>query len=346
MGIFSQWTRRGVCVGTVLFVVGCASQSRAPIVDRGATGTATTSAASGSSSVRNKVALPPRSERDWRPAYHIVQKGDTLYSIALEYGFDYKEIAEWNSLADPNVILIGQQLRLTAPVGWQPNTSTSYAGASTSVTTMPLGGGDAAIVARPVVVAVGTIPLKTEPKALKQVYSGSSEAATSSSKSVVAIRPAVSSRPAPPVSSSPPVVASNSVKPEAVATSGDGEELVRWSWPTDGKVIATFNEAASIKGIDIGGKTGQPVLAAAEGKVVYSGSGLRGYGKLVILRHNKTYLSAYAHNDQILVKEGQAVTRGQKIAEMGNTGSDQVKLHFEIRQLGKPVDPQKYLPSR
>ena len=114
--------------------------------------------------------------------------------------------------------------------------------------------------------------------------------------------------------------------------------------PTIGKLISGFSESDNRKGVDIGGERGQAVVASASGKVVYSGSGLRGYGKLIIIKHNKTYLSAYAHNDQVLVKEGQTITRGQKIAEMGNTDTDQVKLHFEVRRFGKPVDPAKYLP--
>ena len=118
-----------------------------------------------------------------------------------------------------------------------------------------------------------------------------------------------------------------------------------WIWPASGKTVGTYGESGN-KGVDIAGKTGDPVLAAADGKVVYSGTGLRGYGKLVILKHNATYLSAYAHNQTILVKEGQSVTKGQKIAEMGNSDTDQVKLHFEVRRQGKPVDPLKYLPPR
>jgi lipoprotein NlpD len=125
----------------------------------------------------------------------------------------------------------------------------------------------------------------------------------------------------------------------------DDEDRVNWSWPVSGKVVAAYSEAANLKGIGIGGKAGQPVLASAAGKVVYAGSGLRGYGKLVIIKHNKTYLSVYAHNSEILVKEGQTVSKGQKIAEMGNTDADQVKLHFEIRRQGKPVDPLRYLPA-
>lgn len=115
-------------------------------------------------------------------------------------------------------------------------------------------------------------------------------------------------------------------------------------WPATGKVIAGFSDSANLKGIDIAGKSGQPVVASAAGRVVYAGTGLRGYGKLIIVKHNSTYLSAYAHNRDILVKEGQQVGKGQKISEMGDTDADQVKLHFEIRRLGKPVDPVKYLP--
>ena len=115
-------------------------------------------------------------------------------------------------------------------------------------------------------------------------------------------------------------------------------------WPAKGKVIGSFSETANLKGIDIAGTAGQPVFASAAGTVVYAGTGLRGYGKLIIIKHNKTYLSAYAHNRDILVKEGQSVTKGQKIAEMGNTDTSDVKLHFEIRRLGKPMDPARYLP--
>ena len=116
-------------------------------------------------------------------------------------------------------------------------------------------------------------------------------------------------------------------------------------WPANGVLIAGFDEAKN-KGLDFAGKAGDPVLAAGDGKVVYSGSGLRGYGNLVILKHNNTYLTAYAHNQTLLVKEDQSVTKGQRIADMGSSDSDRVKLHFEIRRQGKPVDPLKYLPPR
>ena len=114
--------------------------------------------------------------------------------------------------------------------------------------------------------------------------------------------------------------------------------------PPKSRVVAGFSETANLKGIDIAGKEGEAVVASAPGKVVYAGSGLRGYGKLIIIKHNKTYLSAYAHNKEILVKEGEQVKKGQKIAEMGSSDADSVKLHFEIRRLGKPMDPARYLP--
>ena len=145
----------------------------------------------------------------------------------------------------------------------------------------------------------------------------------------------------PPASAANPPNASTPTN--NLANSDSAEETVSFQWPTRGNVLAGFDEVKN-KGIDIAGKAGDPVLAAADGKVVYAGSGLRGYGNLVILKHNNTYLTAYAHNQSLLVKEDQAIKRGQKIAEMGNSDADQVKLHFEIRRQGKPVDPAKYLP--
>jgi lipoprotein NlpD len=166
--------------------------------------------------------------------------------------------------------------------------------------------------------------LKTGPKAMKLPYSEENLA--------MLLRQA----PLPPrlelLPSSPPGAVEES-------------DRVDWIWPASGRVLAGFSEATN-KGVDIFGKIGDPVYASASGRVVYSGTGLRGFGKLVIIKHNQTYLSAYAHNSNIFVKEGQNVAKGQKIAEIGNTDSPQVKLHFEIRRLGKPVDPLKFLPER
>ena len=149
--------------------------------------------------------------------------------------------------------------------------------------------------------------------------------------------------PAKPAASAPVAAASAPAAP--VASGGNGDEDVNWIWPASGTLVAGFDEAKN-KGLDISGKSGDPVLASADGRVVYSGAGLRGYGNLIILKHNNTFLTAYAHNQTLLVKEDQSVKKGQKIAEMGNSDADRVKLHFEIRRQGKPVDPAKYLPPR
>jgi len=149
---------------------------------------------------------------------------------------------------------------------------------------------------------------------------------------------------APAKAASAPAAPATKPASAAVATTG-GDDDVAWIWPGKGSVIAEFDDVKN-KGVDISGSAGDPVLAAADGKVVYAGAGLRGYGNLIILKHNNTYLSAYAHNQTLLVKEDQAVKKGQKIAEMGSTDSDKVKLHFEVRRQGKPVDPLKYLPAK
>jgi lipoprotein NlpD len=158
----------------------------------------------------------------------------------------------------------------------------------------------------------------------------------------VVTRPVTSSGTAPLPTSPASSAAAAKPSPEASAT---GDDRVDWSWPVNGPVLAGFDEVKN-KGLDLGGAAGESVLAAADGKVVYVGEGLRGYGKLIILKHNNTYLTAYAHNQALLVKEDQSVRKGQKIAEMGSSDTDRVKLHFEVRRQGKPVDPAKFLPAR
>ena len=152
---------------------------------------------------------------------------------------------------------------------------------------------------------------------------------------------AAASGPRPAVSAA----ASTAHAATAPTASSGGDEDVGWIWPAQGAVIAGFDDAKN-KGVDIGGKAGDAVVASADGRVVYAGAGLRGYGNLIILKHNNTFLTAYAHNQTLLVKEDQTVKKGQKIAEMGNSDADRVKLHFEIRRQGKPVDPAKYLPAK
>ncbi|MEI8029351.1 MAG: peptidoglycan DD-metalloendopeptidase family protein [Comamonadaceae bacterium] len=143
----------------------------------------------------------------------------------------------------------------------------------------------------------------------------------------------------------PATVAPTAAASAAATVAANADEEMGWIWPTNGAVLAGFDEIKN-KGLDIGGSAGDPVLAAADGRVVYVGAGLRGYGNLIILKHNNTYLSAYAHNQTLLIKEDQSVRKGQKIAEMGSSDTDRVKLHFEVRRQGKPVDPVKYLPVR
>lgn len=174
-------------------------------------------------------------------------------------------------------------------------------------------------------------------------------AANRQTKPVIAQNPtpantSASNTPTPTASSAPTSSASNAA-PSASAPVNVSDDGMIFAWPHPGPVLAGFDEAKN-KGLDFAGKAGDPVLAAGDGKVVYAGSGLRGYGNLVILKHNNTYLTAYAHNQTLLVKEDQSVTKGQRIADMGSSDSDRVKLHFEIRKQGKPVDPAKLLPVR
>jgi lipoprotein NlpD len=210
------------------------------------------------------------------PGYYRVKKGDTLARIALDHGQAPRDVAQWNTAANPNfnpnVIEVGDLVLIRAPAG-----------------------------------------SKTAKVADKKPAADKADV------------PAAAPAPATEVS-----------KPEVVAEPG-----IRLSWPAKGKVSAEFNETN--KGIDIAGKVGEPVLAASEGKVVYAGNSLRGYGNLVIIKHDNTYLTAYAHNSKLLVKEGDAVRKGQKIAEMGDTDTTSAKLHFELRVNGKPVNPTPYL---
>ena len=173
--------------------------------------------------------------------------------------------------------------------------------------------------------------------------SATAAAAVAADKGVVT-RPVASSGPASPAEAPAAVAAPNPPAAAPAAPIAPGGTIA-FAWPASGAVLAGFDEAHN-KGVDIGGKAGDPVQAAADGRVVYAGAGLRGYGNLIILQHNKTFLTAYAHNQKLLVKEDQTVQRGQKIAEMGSSDADRVKLHFEIRREGKPVDPLKYLPAR
>lgn len=295
-----------VMVTAVSLLAGCATPRPAPVVDRLPQSGAGKPSAKPAPSAR---AAQPVDQP--RPETYTVKAGDTLYSIALEFGLDYRELAGWNNI-DPARIRIGQQLRLSPPRGAVATPLRTPGG---TVETQPLDGGRAA--------AGGA---RTEPRGVRVPYSDQAYTQMSGVK------------PEPAVAAKPEPQAQSESKPAAAV--GDD---VDWIWPVSGKVVTPFNETSS-KGIGIAGKAGQPVVAAGPGRVIFSGTGIRGLGKLIVIKHNEKFLSVYAHNRELLVKEGQTVTRGQRIAEMGDTDTDQVKLHFEIRRLGKPIDPATLLP--
>lgn len=344
----------------VLLLAGCATQqpTSAPVIER----TPTPKKATPSTSAKK----PAPAEKDWRPDAYTVKKGDTLYSLGLEFGYDHKEIAQWNNIQPPYRIYVGQVLKLKDPKAITTTASAVQPAPATAapadpdapvVTPLKL---ESAPVARPLdgsappsttvpVVKSDVIPVLTEPKAIKEPYSVQAMTVTP------ATQPAATKPTAPATAEKPAATETPRTEPSKLESAKSGstpekptaaadDENVDWAWPAKGKVLAGYSDGGN-KGIDIAGELGQPVYAAAPGKVVYSGTGLRGYGKLIIIKHNKTYLSAYAHNSQLLVKEGQAIAKGQKIAEMGDSDTDRVKLHFEIRKLGRPVDPAKYLPE-
>lgn len=255
------WARTFVIVGLAAVMAACTSTriGRAPVETR---------------------ELPRASAEPVAAGQYRVQPGDTLRRIGSLYNQDWKDLARWNSLPNPDNLEVGQILRVTPPNG-------------TAVAAAPEDNG-------------------------------------------VVVNPVQAGSPAP-------TQATETAKEEAKPASSDADR-VAFIWPAKGSVVSNYNEDTN-KGIGIAGKVGDPVVAAADGRVVYAGSGLRGYGNLVILKHNTTYLTAYAHNQALLVREDQVVKQGQRIAEMGSSDADRVKLHFEVRRLGKPVDPTAYLPK-
>lgn len=284
---------------------------------------------------------------------YLVAKGDTLYSIAFRNGVDFRDLAQWNQIAEPYTIWPGQRLMLSptqvatahgaprpagspAPAvagqGVPPQASTSVAGAPVFEPVAP-GAAQAgtSVVPAPQVPAAGQSP---------------TSASTTSSPAPVAAASAgvvpVAGVPTPVPAAVPPPAAPAALPPAASrAVSG-----LAWRWPAEGSVGRRFKSGDPIPGIEIVGKGGEPVRAAADGVVVYSGNGLVGYGELVIIKHSDSLLSAYGHNRKRLVKEGQRVTAGQQIAEMGSTGAARDGLEFQIRKDGNPVDPLGYLPPR
>ena len=303
VSLFSRPLRAaGLWIGlAVSLAAGCSSPTRqAPVVERQpaaaqAPQLSSAPVASPTKPVSKATATPADRAGEGRAASYVVKRGDTLYSIALDHGQDYRELAAWNRLEDINLIKVGQVLRVLPPEATQA--------------------APVAMATAPEVKPLNATPLPPVAARTESASDGKSDAKPDGrSDSRVEARPS------------------------------DGG-AIQWAWPSSGPMIEGFQEGKN-KGVDLSGKAGDPVAAAAEGKVVYAGSGLRGYGNLVIIKHNADFLSAYAHNSKLLVKEGESVKRGQRIAEMGSSDADRVKLHFEVRRRGTPVDPQKFLPDR
>lgn len=290
----------------VLLVAGCASTPPAPVEDRSTGGRARASANS----------VQPRSTG----AVHRVQRGDTLYSIAFRNGLDYRELARINGIGPSYTIYVGQELRLDARPAPPPVSVASKpavaapAPGRTGPTSKPLPTTSAPLNAAPIAAVPTTAPATVAPPIPSQ-------------PSATPGKPVVGTAPAP-----------------QTAAAGGG---VNWRWPADGQRISGYVAGDQTKqGIDIAGKAGDPVRAAADGEIVYSGNGLIGYGELIIVKHNASLLSAYGHNRRRLVQEGDKVKAGQQIAEMGSSSASRDMLHFEIRRNGKPVDPLGFLPAR
>jgi lipoprotein NlpD len=318
---------------TVLLVGGCASDGPAPVEDRSLDGPQ--HVVTGAAGERRPA--PTSADR------YRVERGDTLYSIAFRHGVDYRELAGWNGITAPYTIYVGQELRVTAtarastpraPAATRPPSTTVVASGSASVpaptSTAP---------SRPTAADVPK-PTPFEPVAA-QPPSPPKETATAPT-TATPVAPIVASTPAAPTVETPKPSAAP-LPAEPVLPAGE----VGWRWPADGQVVGTYAAGDQTRqGIDIAGKAGDPVRAAADGAVVYSGNGLIGYGELIIIKHNPSFLSAYGHNRKRLVKEGDRVKAGQVVAEMGSSSASRDSLHFEIRRNGKPANPVDYLPRR
>ena len=253
----------------------------------------------------SKPATPPAARPAIPPSTggtYTVKKGDTLYSIALEHGADYRDVAQWNGLDDPTKLSVGQQLRV------RPAQAAQGTGGVQIGMARGAGRPDSRPLQPPGPQGANDGGPKTDPKAQRLPYSKENAA------TIARAEPALK------------------------------EEAMQFVWPAKGKVIAGFSEPRS-KGIDIDGKIGDPIVAAAPGRVTYIGNGIPGLGKLIVIKHENGFITVYAHNKEIVVKEQQTVTRGQKIAVLGATDSERPKLHFQIRKGSAPVDPMRYLPA-
>lgn len=247
----------------------------------------------------------------WRPAEHRVQPGETLYAIAWRYGLNYPLLGAWNNLSPPYLIKVGQRLSLHPLVQSRSNTKPLPA---------------TKFKPQPPQKEISQTPIT---QATRPRWQWPSRGSVSNTKST----PATKIKPQPPQKevSQTPITAAN---------------LAGWQWPSQGSVTKEYSSAhGGNNGINISGRLGQPIFASNKGTVVYAGNGLRQYGNMIIIKHSETYLSAYAHNEKILVREGETVAQGKTIATMGSSGTDRPMLHFEIRKHGKPINPRLLLPK-
>lgn len=341
--------KRGFLTLSLVLLAGCASTVPAPVSE---------------SRAPARIEAP----RVTQPAestgkVHVVRKGDTLYGIAREHGLSTRDLAAWNGLDSTGRISVGQTLRLSPPgappapaAGAAPAPAPDAAEvrpvtASGAVVARPLDGAPAggAVSPAPILAPGGGDAVKRAPKGGKLPYSEENLARLKGDAATPAAMP-----PAQPAPMSSPPAATPASAPAAAPQPAAAVETpasgIDWGWPASGKLLAGFSEgnggAQGInRGIDIAGKIGDPVRAAAAGKVIFVGVYPK-HGNLVVLLHADGYSSVYAHNSRILVKEGQMVKKGDKIAELGDSDADQPKLHFELRHKGKPLDPLKLLPAR
>ena len=318
-------------------LAGCASTThRAPVEDRKPTPRAAAPASAAGAST--EIPKPPQTvpgaqtaeaaaskmqlpnwENAGKPGYYTVRPGDTLIRIGLDNGQNWRDVARWSGLDNPNIIEVGQVLRVLPPTAAMLSQ----------------------VAPSPTAAVASTRPVGSSGAVESRPLDGRTPAAT------VVTTPAAAGAAVPAVAAGgASALAAAPVSGSAQSTPArEADDELTWAWPAAGPVATSFDDNKS-KGLAITGKAGDPVLAAADGRVVYAGSGLRGYGNLVIVKHNATYLTAYAHNQTLMVKEDQAVRRGQKIAEMGSSDAERVQLHFEVRRQGKPIDPSRLLPQR
>lgn len=288
--------------------------------------------------------LPPvddqsRSVRDPIKSYRIVVAGDTLYSIAWEIGQDYRTLAKWNKIRAPYIIHKGQRIKIKPQLTEESTTDNiSQVQRKTSYPRYHrvVAGDTLYSLARTAGVNAKELAKWNQIPPPYTIRPGQKLRLT---------RPGANSQRTKLTKSSPKVSQVASKRKKTQARTRSGGKITSWSWPTKGRISRRFGQGRS-KGLEISGKKGQAIRAAAGGKVVYAGSGLRGYGQMVIIKHNQEFLSAYAHCDRITVNEGDVIKKGQQIASMGKTGTNKIKLHFEIRYRGNPVNPEKYLRRR